>query len=110
MCGYFFIGWILNLINSIALIIVAKAIFSFNATGVSLNGGLGIILSLLIIVSIFGYWLMKRWSVYLYTLSIILSIVFGLFTIKIPVLLFIVPLVLPAVMIWMGFKYLARMS
>ncbi len=59
------------------------------------------------IVSLIGYWLMRRWGVYLYTATFIAGTVFGLIF-GIP---FSVPgLLVPFVVIALGFSYFRRMT
>jgi hypothetical protein len=108
LCGYFFISWILSILNTVGILTLlpGNATFSFNLTGFSVQGWISMIFSLLYVVSIFGYWLMKKWSVYLYAILIVLLIIFGLFTIKTVNFFFFTSLILPAVVIWTGFKHL----
>lgn len=112
LCGYFFIAWSLSIINLIGLTasLPEGATFSFNLTGFSLKGIFALVLSFSYIVSVFGYWLMKKWSVYLYAVLVILSVIITLVTLKTITFFFFSSLVLPAIMVWMGFKYLDRMS
>lgn len=111
LCGYFFISWILSILNTVGILtsLPGNATFSFNLTGFSVQGWISMIFSLLYVVSIFGYWLMKKWSVYLYAILVVLLIIFGLFTIKTVNFFFFTSLILPAVVIWTGFKNLDRM-
>lgn len=112
LCGYFFVSWSLNIISTVGRLaaLPESAKISFNLTGFPLKGVYALVISLLIVVSVFGYWLMKKWGVYLYTVSIIFSVIFALVTIKTISFLFVLSLILPAVMIFTGFKYLNRMS
>ena len=112
LCGYFFISWILTLINIIVVLtsFQQNQTLSFSFTGFPAQGWLGIILSLIYIISIFGYWLMKKWGVYLFAVLVVLLVVINFFTVKTINFSFIAALILPIVVIWAGFKYLDRMA
>lgn len=115
LCGYCFISWILSLINLMVLAVTlsqsSSASFSpsFSTTSVP-----GFVISLAAIIAVFGYWGMKKWGVYLYTISEVALVVYLLanshgFNETVAFSL-IIGLLLPIVVIYTGFKYLAYMS
>lgn len=110
LCGYFFVSWILNIINIVGILSTVKSKLTLNLTGFSMNTSLAIIISLLYVTSVFGYWLMKKWGVFLYTAVVILSIIISATTIKTLNFFFFSALFLPIIMILFGFKYLSQME
>lgn len=67
ICGYCFISWSLILISLLRLLSQTKDI-SLNLSGFSsLSGLVSFLTSILIFVSILGFWFVRKWGVYLYT-------------------------------------------
>ena len=112
LCGYFFISWILSVINIIGFYISLpiNATVSFNLTGFSVGGVFAMILSSLYVVSVLGLWLMKKLGAYLFLAVIILGLIIASITTKSATFFSFSALLLPGVVIWMGFKHLDRMS
>jgi len=81
ICGYFFITWSLSLISFLRALAQTKNIkdisFNFSSFG-SLEGLIGILISLLLFVSIFGYWNFRKWGVYLYTAVTVFILVYSI--------------------------------
>ncbi|MBU2635249.1 hypothetical protein KJ841_02115 [Patescibacteria group bacterium] len=67
ICGYFFISWSLTLISLLRLLFQTKDISLNLSTFGSLSGLVSFLTSILIFVSIFGFWFVRKWGVYLYT-------------------------------------------
>jgi|GEM_PF-3761141 len=111
LCGYFFVSWVLSIINTAGIMFTyPDAKVSFNLSGFSLTGIFAAIFSLLVIVSILGYWFMKKWSVYLYCALVVISIIITLFTFKAVTFFFVSSLLIPAAVVWVGFKNLDKMA
>jgi hypothetical protein len=111
LCGYFFVSWILSILSTIGIITSLHITsYSLNLTGFSLQGWLGIIFSFIYVISIFGYWAMKKWGVYLYTVLAILLAILSFVTTKTISFFFILSLILPIFVIWAGLKHLNRMD
>lgn len=70
ICGYFFIAWSLTVISFIRLLTQIKNLgdirLNFSSYG-SLSGWVSLLVSVLLFASIFGYWNLRKWGVYLYT-------------------------------------------
>lgn len=67
ICGYFFISWSLNLINLLRFLSQTKNISLNLSSFGSLSGFVSFLISILIFVSILGFWFVRKWGVYLYT-------------------------------------------
>jgi len=111
LCGYFFVSWLLSILRFVAILGYGQ-ITSISFLGLSgLPGAVDIIVSFAIVISILGYWIMKKWAVYLYTF-IILSVVLYVLLIRHQIFSFIhLPsLTLFAIVILVGFLNLKRMD
>ena len=109
LCGYFFVGWCLNIINWFVVLFRSSNV-SFNLTGFgTLRGWVGLIISCLLVIAIFGYWFMRKWGVYLYTGIIVFNIVYILFKLRPFSPIVLLSFLLPIAVIIIGFKYLNRM-
>lgn len=67
ICGYFFISWSLTLIALLRILSQTKDISLNLSSFGSLSGFVSFLISILIFASIFGYWMARKWGVYLYT-------------------------------------------
>ena len=83
---------------------------SFNLTGFSLGGAVASIFSLLYVASVFGLWLMKKWGIYLFLGIVIISLIASAITTKSVTFFSFSSLLLPALVIWVGFKNIDKMS
>jgi len=119
ICGYFFIAWSLTVISFIRLLVQIKNLgdihLNFSSYS-SLSGWIGLLISVLLFASIFGYWNLRKWGVYLYTAVNVFILVYlalklnslgmslgnifsGIFWGSI----------LPIFIVYIGFKYLKEM-
>jgi hypothetical protein len=111
LCGYYFVSFILSLINFIPAMVSLAKVPGVNYSSL-LN--IGLLFSLAIFVAMLGYWGMKKWGVYLYVVAEA-SVVAYLF-VKIPsfsgavLLSLIVGLILPVFVVYTGLKNFDRMS
>lgn len=115
LCGYFFVSWILSLINWLVFIIsLSQATGTSITPSFSLNSLPNLLISLGILIAIFGYWNMKKWGVYLYIASQIALIIYLFINVHNPsgavIVSIIVGLLLPITTIGTGLKYLEQMS
>ncbi len=115
LCGYFFVSWILSLINWLVFIISLSQITDASITpSFSLSSLPNLLISLGILIAIFGYWNMKKWGVYLYIASQIALIIYLFINIHNPsgaaIVSIIIGLLLPITTIGTGLKYLEQMS
>ncbi len=110
LCGYFFVSWCLKTVSWLVIFLQTSGKISFNFSGIGqLSFWVGLIVSTFIIISIFGYWLMRKWGVYLYTAVIVFNFVYLLFRLgSFPMILFL-GFLLPIVVIIVGFLHLEKM-
>jgi len=120
ICGYFFVTWSLSIIYFIRLLTQIKDIkdirLNFSSYS-SLSGWVGLLISVFLFASIFGYWNLKKWGVYLYTAVNIFILVYlalkfnsiGMSFRSIASNIFWGS-ILPAFIIYIGFKYLNGMK
>jgi len=119
ICGYFFIAWALSIISFIRLLTQIKNLgdirLNFSSYS-SLEGWVGLLISLLLFASILGYWNLKKWGVYLYTTVNVFLLVYisfklnsyGLSIGSISSGIFWGS-ILPVFIIYVGFKYINGM-
>lgn len=116
LCGYYFVSWFVGVINAIRIFSslgFAGTTFTFSPVAIDLQGGIAtlfaILFSVLFVAGIFGYWFMKRWGVYCYIASVLFSVILSLIVSNVSGFSFILSLILPGFMIYIGLKYLNRM-
>ena len=112
LCGYFFVSWILTIINLLVLFFSANSGFTSSINVVSWT----FLFTLLSIIAVFGYWFMSKWAVYLYIVVTIASLVYEFinshgYSFSSGVLFsLIISLVIPISLIYVGVKYFGQMS
>jgi hypothetical protein len=89
----------------------ALLLFIYNPLGIGIVIAISLIIQLLAFVVIYGYWMMHKWAVYLYTAIFIVALVLRIQTIVMsPATLFNLGTLLAVIVISVGFKYIDQMS
>jgi len=110
LCGYYFISFLLSVISVSILSLSGKLPFSVDSTNVP-----SISIALISFLSVYGYWTMRRWGVMLFTLNTVALMLYLSTQLQgsayFPfVATLIQSLLLPFVVVYIGFTYFEEMT
>ncbi|MCC2630795.1 MAG: hypothetical protein K0S38_604 [Candidatus Paceibacter sp.] len=118
LCGYYFVSWAIAIVGVFYTLLTAMLLNSNPASFVPVSYTLSSLIYIAImtcyVISVWGYWFMKRWGVFLFFLTSVGQVAYLLYpynSITQPMLLaLILPMFVPFVMIIAGGSYFNRMT
>jgi hypothetical protein len=107
VCILLGLGWAASLFELIGLVVIFQSNPAFLLTAILPS----FMYQLLLLLTIYGFWLMRKWSVYLYTFMFAVSVVTSLNAIAAsPGKLLNLGYLVSVIVVWVGFHYLDQFS